>query len=88
MEIHHFKENSHILILSVLDRILERQNDHRFIFHFRGYLRGEQVLAIHLSASPAHLLKKGEAYLILMDQVELKSGILKGRILNFEQVFP
>ncbi len=57
---------------------------HCYIFHFKGYFKGERVEKIH-GVSPI-LLKKAEEYIFKFEVIDIKEKILIGKIKKIKKL--
>jgi hypothetical protein len=51
-------------------------------FHFKGVYSGELVRKIHLLGMHDFKIKKGEEYLMYVQMISIKDGVIKGSILK------
>ncbi len=82
-----FNINNSAVILSILDRIIRSEQGQIYCFHFKGYWKGYKVEELNFFSNALPILLMKESYLLFVTDLQFSDGILRGRLIKYDQVF-
>ena len=77
-----------IVIISVLDKILKKENGFEYQFHFIGYFRGVNLSGICLQSSKKLEFEIGLEYILHAYFAGFQNSKINVKLINSESVFP